>query len=491
VNDNKTSHWLDERARQAMAENGFEPNFPRDALNELEELMHSDGQATAAQTLTDLRDLLWSSIDNESSRDLDQIEYAEELENGDIRILIGIADVDHLVKQHSAIDRHAAKNTVTIYTPTEIFPMLPPEISTGLTSLNEGEDRTAIVIELVIKSNGDVPGNNVYRAIVRNHAKLDYESVGDWLDQIDPVPDKVSATPGLKEQILLQQKAAERLHKFRLEKGALEFESIESSPVIENGEVRSLKSIRPNSARKLIENFMIAANVEMAEFLDAHGFASIRRVVRTPEHWEGIREIADKLGVQLPHLPDARALSEFLVVRRQKDPLHFPDLSLSIIKLIGSGEYVVQQPGEQGDGHFGLGVRDYAHSTAPNRRYPDMVVQRLVKAAINGEPQPYTGDELSLIANHCNQQERGARKVERKLRKIVAATVMKRRVGESFDAVVTGVTNRGTFARILRPPVDGRIVRGEHGLRLGQKIDVKLLSADPKSGFIDFAARAE
>ena len=472
-----------------MGENGFEPNFPPDAIDELKKIESTDTRIESIPNVTDLRDLLWSSIDNESSRDLDQIEYAEQLDNGDIRILIGIADVDHLVIKDSAIDRHAAQNTVTIYTETEIFPMLPTELSTGLTSLNEDENRKAIVIELVIKANGDVPGNTVYRALVRNRAKLDYESIGDWLDEAGAIPEKIDSTPGLREQILLQQTAAQRLHKFRLEKGALEFESIESSAVIENGEVRDLKAVRSNSARKLIENFMIAANVEMAEFLDAHGFASIRRVVKTPEHWQGIREIAEKLGTRLPEEPDGRALGEFLVSQRQADPLHFPDLSLSIIKLIGSGEYVVQQPGEQGDGHFGLGVRDYAHSTAPNRRYPDIVVQRLVKAAISGEPQPYTIEELDGIAEHCNVQEKAARKVERKMRKIVAATVMKHRVGENFDAVVTGVTDRGTYARILRPPVDGRIIRGENGLKLGQKLDVKLISADPRTGFIDFAVR--
>jgi exoribonuclease-2 len=489
LNDNNISNWLDERARQTMVENGFEANFPSDVLDELTKLEASAGNASAESGITDLRDLLWSSIDNESSRDLDQIEYAEQLDNGDIRILVGIADVDHLVKKDSAIDRHAAQNTVTIYTETEIFPMLPTELSTGLTSLNEGEDRMAIVIELVVNANGDVPGNNVYRARVKNHAKLDYESIGDWLDKDAQMPEKIRSTPGLKEQILLQQTAAERLYKFRLEKGALEFESIESSAVIENGEVRDLKAVQTNSARKLIENFMIAANVEMAEFLDSHGFASIRRVVKTPEHWQGIREIAEKLGTRLPAEPDGRALAEFLSSQRRSDPLHFPDLSLSIIKLIGSGEYVVQQPGEHGDGHFGLGVRDYAHSTAPNRRYPDIVVQRLVKSAIAGNSQPYSTVELDAIADHCNQQEKGARKVERKMRKIVAATVMKHRVGESFDAVVTGVTDHGTYARILRPPVDGRIVRGENGLKLGQKLDVKLISADPRTGFIDFAAR--
>jgi exoribonuclease-2 len=472
-----------------MAQNGFEPNFPADAEAQLHQIEKANEGPKIGAEIQDLRELLWSSIDNASSRDLDQIEYAGQLDNGDIRILVGIADVDHLVAKNTPLDKHAAQNTVTIYTETEMFPMLPEELSTGLTSLNENEDRLAVIVELVVKSDGDVPGNNVFRAVVRNRAQLAYESMGQWLDENGPAPDKVASTPGLKEQILLQRSASERLHKFRLAKGALEFESIESSAVMENGQVKGIVSVTENSARKLIENFMVAANVEMAEFLENKGCPSLRRVVKTPLHWDGIRDIAEKLGSNLPEQPDARALGEFLIDQRQKDPVHFPDLSLSIIKLIGSGEYVVQRPGEDGDGHFGLGVRDYAHSTAPNRRYSDIVVQRLVKAAIAGEPPPYTVDELESIAQHCNDQERAARKVERKMRKVVAATVMKRHIGENFDAIVTGVTDHGTFARILRPPVDGMIVRGQQGLNVGQKVDVRLLSADPSSGFIDFAIK--
>jgi exoribonuclease-2 len=487
MNDNKTSNWLDERARETMAENGFEPNFPAEALAELASIESQQTKPDSGDGAEDLRGLLWSSIDNESSRDLDQIEFAEELDNGDIRILVAIADVDHLVKKNTALDLHAEKNTVSIYTPTEIFPMLPEQLSTGLTSLNEDEERLAIVVELVVKENGDVPGNNVFRGLVRNRAKLAYESLGAWLDDNGKEPEKLTSTPGLKEQIILQKKASERLHKFRMEKGALEFESIESSAVMENGEVRGIVSVKENSARKLIENFMVAANVEMAEFLEARGLASLRRVVKTPEHWDGIREIAQKYGVELPMEPEAKKLAQFLIDRHAADPLHFPDLSLAIIKLIGSGEYVVERPGDEGDGHFGLGVRDYAHSTAPNRRFPDIVVQRLVKAAMDDRPQPYSAEELETIAEHCNKQESAARKVERKMRKVVAATVMKRHIGESFDAIVTGVTDRGTFARILRPPVDGRIVRGDRGLRVGEKIGVKLLSAEPSKGFIDFA----
>ena len=486
MNDHINEAKLDARARQTMVDNGFTAVFPQEVLDQVGTLNKSQ-QTQTDSSIQDLRNLLWSSIDNESSRDLDQIEYAEQLENGDIRILVGIADVDEMVPKDSPIDKFAAQNTVTVYTESEIFPMLPTELSTDLTSLNENKDRLAIIVELVIKENGDVPGNNVYHGLVRNHAQLAYESVGAWLDENGPIPKKIADSPELKDQILLQQKAAERLHEFRKAKGALEFESIESSAVVVDGQIRDIKSVEPNSARKIIENFMVAANVEMAEFLDNHKSLSLRRVVKTPERWDRIREVAADFGETLPEQPDAQALAEFLDKRRAADPEHFPDLSLSIVKLIGAGEYIVQRPGEDGDGHFGLGVRDYAHSTAPNRRYPDIVVQRLVKAAISGEPAPYSEDELNAIAEHCNEQERAARKVERKMRKVVAATVMQNRVGQEFDAIVTGKTASGTFARILRPPVDGRIVKGEERVQVGEKIDVKLLSADPRNGFIDFA----
>ena len=365
--------------------------------------------------------------------------------------------------------------------------MLPEELSTDITSLNENEDRLAVVADMIVKKNGDVPESTFYRALVRNQAKLVYESVGDWLDNNGPMPEAIDRTPNLREQIELQKEAATRLHAYRQAKGALEFESIESEAIVENGEIKAIRSVVSNSARRLIENFMVAANVEMAEFLENHGSLSLRRVVRTPEHWNGIVKIAAEYGEQLPDKPDQPALAAFLEKRRNADPDHFPDLSLSIIKLIGSGEYVVQRQGEDAGGHFGLAVQDYAHSTAPNRRFTDIVVQRLVKAIIAGKPAPYTGDELDQIADHANTQEKAARKVERKMRKIVAASVMKRHVGESFDAIVTGVSDKGTYARILRPPVDGRVVRGEHGLNIGEKVRVKLIDADPNNGFIDFA----
>lgn len=474
---------FERQAEQAMIDNGFEPRCSGDVAEQLRQI------AAAADTSNarDMRDLLWSSIDNASSKDLDQIEWAEQLDNGDIRVLVGIADVDAVVHKDTPIDRHAAKNTVTVYTESQIFPMLPEELSTDLTSLKEGEDRLAIVADMTVKENGDVPESTFFRALVNNKAKLAYGDIGPWLDGKADVPPKVEAVQGLREQLELQQKAAVRLQAYREKKGALQFESIESSAVVENGEVKAIRSVEPNGARKLIENFMVAANVEMAEFLENNGALSLRRVVKTPERWGGIVKIAAGYGEHLPSEPDQPALAAFLNKRRGADPEHFPDLSLSIVKLIGAGEYVVQRQGEDAGGHFGLAVNDYAHSTAPNRRFTDIVVQRLVKSVIDKTPSPYTAEELDAIAEHANLQEKAARKVERKMRKIVAATVMQRHIGENFEAIVTGDNDVGTFARILRPPVDGRIVRGENSVDVGDKVRVKLLSANPHNGFIDFA----
>lgn len=487
MNDHQNSNWLTERAHRTMLENGFEPEFSAAVFEQLNQIS-KQGEPEPNPSVRDLRELLWSSIDNRSSRDLDQVEWAERLPNGDIRVLVGIADVDATVAKGSPIDDHAEQNTVTVYTETKIFPMLPEELSTDKTSLNEGVDRLAIVTDMTIKENGDVPESTFFRALVRNHGKFAYEEIGEWFDENGEMPEDLRQNSELKDQIVLQREAAKRLQAYRRTKGALEFESIESSAVVENGEVKGLVSVNPNSARKLIENFMVAANVEMAEFLEANGSVSLRRVVKVPQRWDGIRRIASEYGVNLPEAPDQPSLAAFLEKRRAADPLHFPDLSLSIVKLIGSGEYVVESPGEDSGGHFGLAVRDYAHSTAPNRRFTDIVVQRLVKAVISNQPSPYSVEELKSIAQHCNDQERAARKVERKMRKVVAATVMQRHIGENFDAIVTGVTASGTFARILRPPVDGRIEQGERGLNVGEKVSVRLISADPRTGFIDFAA---
>lgn len=487
MKDQGSTNWLTQRAHQTMLENGFEPEFSAAVWDQIKRIQAA-GEPSSDASIKDLRSLLWSSIDNASSRDLDQIEWAERLPNGDIQVLVGIADVDELVPKGSPIDIHAEQNTVTVYTESKVFPMLPEELSTGMSSLNEDADRLAVVADMTVKENGDVPESTFYRALVRNRGKLSYEKIGDWLDNGGEAPDDLQRLPELKDQIELQREAAKRLAAYRRTKGALEFESIESSAVVEDGEIKGLISVQPNSARKLIENFMVAANVEMAEFLEAKGSISLRRVVKTPQRWDGIVRIAADYGEHLPDVPDQPALAAFLDKRRAADPEHFPDLSLSIVKLIGSGEYVVERPGEDTGGHFGLAVKDYAHSTAPNRRFTDIVVQRLVKAVISEQPSPYSADDLEAIATHCNDQEKAARKVERKMRKIVAATVMRRHIGENFDAIVTGITPSGTFARILRPPVDGRIEQGEQGLNVGQKVNVRLLSADPNSGFIDFAA---
>jgi VacB/RNase II family 3'-5' exoribonuclease len=472
-------------AHQAMVHNGFVPDIPLSVLDELQSL---ETKANASDSsVRDLRSLMWSSIDDRKSRDLDQVEYAEKLTNGDIRVLVGIADVDASVPKGSAIDGHAAANSTSVYTGVRMFPMLPEELSTDQTSLIEGADRSSVVTEMIVAADGAVKSTDVYRALVHNYAKLSYEAVGAWLDDNGPIPTAIERVPRLEVQIRLQFEAAQHLRQMRREHGALELETIQASPVLDStGKVTDLSVTERNSARDLIENFMIAANVAMAQFLEAKGVVSLRRVVRTPERWPRIVEIAESLGAKLPSEPDSRALADFMARRKTADPAHFPDLSLSIVKLLGPGEYTVDRPGGSSEGHFGLAVSDYTHSTAPNRRYADLVTQRLVKAALGKEPSPYSETELNAIAAHCTEREDAARKVERKMRKVAAAVLMRDRIGEEFSAIVTGVTPKGTFARTLKPPVDGLVVRGEKGLRVGEKIQVRLLSAEPERGFIDF-----
>lgn len=477
---------LGDIAQNAMRENGFVIKNPPPVEAEVKAIEEARTLRQSGDA-RDLRALLWSSIDNESSRDLDQIEYAEKLPNGDIKLRVGIADVDAFAPKNSAIDDLAARNTITVYTEGDIFPMLPYELSTDATSLLPDVDRLAVVVEMTVCENGDVGDTDFYRALTRNYAKLTYETIGAWLDENAAEPPIFESVKGLREQIILQKEAAERLYKFRQKKGALEFETIESSAVKTGDKFVDLESVLPNTARLIIENFMIAANVETAEFLESKNVASIRRVVKTPARWRGICEIAGKYGTILPEIPDAPALSVFLEARRKADAIHFPDLSLSIIKLLGAGEYVVQTADEDSGGHFGLAVRDYAHSTAPNRRYADLIVQRLLKAAIEKVAPPYTIDELKEIAAHCNERESAARKVERLMRKIVAASVMQNKIGQTFKAIVTGITPSGTFARILRPPVDGRILKNEENLNVGEQIFVRLIDVDVEKGFIDFA----
>jgi len=475
-------------AHRAMIDNGFEPELPETAALEVQRVEHAGAASPTSSSIRDLRSLLWSSIDNMESRDLDQVEYAEALPGGDIRLMIGIADVDAFVPKGSAIDQHALHNTTSVYTGVRTFPMLPEQLSNDTTSLLENVDRAAVVIELVINPDGDVSTRDVYRAMVRNHAKLVYEQVGAWLENKAPAPQRVSEVEGLADQLRIQDEATNRLRALRQRAGALTLQTIEAKPVAqEDGRIVDLVATEHNRARDIIESFMVAANTQMAEFLEDAGWPSIRRVVRTPERWPRIREIAEGFGENLPAEPDSRALAAFLTRRRAADPLHFPDLSLSIVKLLGAGEYTVEGAGAEGEGHFGLAVNDYSHSTAPNRRYADLIMQRLLKALVARRPTPYTEAELRDIAERCTEREDAARKVERLMRKAAAAVLLGERIGETFDAIVTGASDKGTYVRLIKPPAEGRVMRGELGMDVGDKVRVKLISTEPERGFIDFA----
>lgn len=470
-------------ARQAMADRGLEPDFDDDVERQLAAIAGPANDRDSS--IRDLRDLAWCSIDNDDSRDLDQLTYAE-AHDGGIKILIAVADVDALVKLATPIDERARQNTTSVYTAAMVFPMLPERLSTDLTSLNEHEDRLAMVVEVAVRDDGAVGEGDVYRAYVRNHARLAYNGVAAWLDDEEEMPDRIGRVRGLEDTIRLQDRTADRLRKHRHELGALDLETIEARPVIRDGKVVDLRQEKRNNARMLIEDFMIAANGVTARYLERKGFPSIRRVVRSPERWDRIERIAEEAGERLPPDPDARALEEFLVRRRKADPLRFPDLSLAIVKAMGAGEYVLERAGEDSPGHFGLAVRDYTHSTAPNRRYPDLITHRLIKAALRGERSPYTDSELAALAAHCTAQEDAANKVERQVRKSAAACLLISRIGERFEGIVTGASSKGTWVRILRPPVEGKVVRGWEGLDIGDRIRVKLLSVDVEKGHIDF-----
>ncbi len=468
-------------ARQEMIHDGFQPDF---APGTDEQLAKIEAQGPQLAGLRPLQDLLWSSIDNETSRDLDQIEYAEQVEGG-TRVLVAIADVDSAVGMGTPIDEHAKSQTTTVYTAVRIFPMLPTQLSTGMTSLNEGADRAAIVIEFVVGPDGCVGASEVYGAMVRNKAQLAYESVGTWLEGTAAAPAKVSASPELQAQLKLQDEAACRLREQRHRLGALNFDRIETQAVMQNGVVRDVAARKKTRADLLIEDFMVAANEVMAKTLADHQAPSIRRVVKSPERWGRIVELASRYGEKLPDAPDSGALNQFLQKRRAADEVHYPDLSLSVMKLMGPGEYAVSKPGVD-QGHFGLAAHDYTHSTAPNRRFADLVTQRLIKAVFTKAASPYSEEELGGIAQNCTLKEDAARKVERAMDKRVAAVAFQNRVGQSFQAVVTGVTPKGTFVRVLNPPVEGRLMQGEQQVDVGDQIRVKLLHTDPQRGFIDF-----
>jgi len=400
---------------------------------------------------------------------------------------VAIADVDELVRPGGAVDAHARQNTTSVYTPAAIFPMLPERFSTDLTSLGFGEERHALVADLVVDAAGGVAESTVYRALVLNRAKLAYNAVAAWLEGEAPMPETLAAVPGLADDLRRQDEAAGRLRQSRLERGALDFQTIEARPIFDGNAVTALSEERDNRARNLIEDFMIAANSATARFLDAKGFPSIRRVVRSPERWDRLEALAAGYAMALPPEPDSRALADFLAARRAADPLRFPDLSLAVIKLLGAGEYVVDRPHQDGEGHFGLAVKDYTHSTAPNRRFPDLVTQRLIKAALAGAPVPYSGDELDRIATHCTDMEDEAHKVERLARKAAAALLLESQIGHAFDAIVTGASKKGTWVRLFKPPVEGRLERGFEGLDVGDRVRVRLVYTDARRGFIDFA----
>lgn len=474
-------------ARRILKAQGFEPDVDAPAEQQLARLSQP---APMPPGIRDLRDLPWSSIDNTESRDLDQVEVAERTSDGCIRLVVGIADVDALVPKGSPLDEHAFANCTSVYTGVEVFPMLPEKLSTGLTSLNEGEDRVAIAIETVVNGQGDVVSYDVYQAMLRNGAKLAYGEVGEWLGGGSP-PQKVAGDKVLTEQLTLQHEASQRLKAERLRNGALELDTIEATPVAKDGRIVDLAIVQKNAARDLIEDFMIASNLAIAKWLEAHGRSGIRRVVREPERWGRIVELAGRMGTTLPSEPDSLALAQFLVARRKADPERFPDLSLTIVKLMGPGIYALDLPGKDPGGHFGLAVHDYSHATAPNRRYADLVTQRLVKATLADTPAPYSNDELTTIAARCTEREDAENKVERTVRKTAAALLLHDRIGQSFDAIVTGATEHGTFVRTLHPPAEGMVVRNADGFDVGDRVRVKLVSTDPYKGYIDFEGQGE
>jgi len=477
---------LQDIAHQAMLERGFLPDFSSEVLAELEQTQSLAAVAGNSLTIQNKRDLLWASIDNDDSLDLDQLTVAQPLPAGKVKILVAIADVASSVRNNSSIDEHARHNTTSIYTAAEIFPMLPEKLSTDVTSLNLNEDRVAYVVEMVVGAGGSLENPKIYKAWVRNHAKLAYDSVAAWLENKADIPKEITAIHGLDENLRIQDRVAQSMKKLRHIHGALSLETIEAKPVFEGDQIRSLDIDEKNRAKEIIEDFMIAVNGITARYLAASGFPSIRRVVRTPKRWERIVEIAGEYDHQLPSDPNSKALEEFLIKQKAADSVRFPDLSLVMIKLLGGGEYIAESPGGNVPGHFGLAVKDYAHSTAPNRRYPDLLTQRLLHAALAGQSAPYSKDELDALAFHCTEAEDAAKKVERRVEKSAAALLLESRIGERFDSIVTGASEKGTWVRLLTIPVEGKLVEGFKGLDVGEPVRVQLIGTNVERGYIDF-----
>jgi VacB/RNase II family 3'-5' exoribonuclease len=468
-----------------MLQRGLEPDLSPDAIAETNSI--ANAAAASDPSLRDLRHLLWASIDNDDSLDLDQLTVAEQTAGSAVKILVAIADVDAIVKIGSPIDGHARTNTTSVYTAAEIFPMLPEKLSTDLTSLADAQERLSLVFEFEVGADGAVGNSDIYRAVVVNRAKLAYNSVAAWLDGTAPAPAPITKVPGLDQNLRLQDRVAQTMKTLRHRHGALTLETIEPRPVFDGDSLTDLQADHKNRATELIEDFMIGANGVVARYLELRGFPALRRVLRSPERWARIVDLARDEGGHLPPRPDSSALQEFLEQRRHADPVHFPDLSLSIVKLLGRGEYVLDFPGEPSAGHFGLAVNDYTHSTAPNRRFPDLITQRLLKAALSGARSPYSSDDLNDLAGHCTDQEDNASKVERQVRKSAAALLLESRVGERFDGIVTGASDKGTWVRIAHPAAEGRVMRGNRGFDVGDHVTVELIDTDVERGFVDFA----
>ena len=473
-------------ARTAIEQYGFDFSFGKTVIDEINALDPGKLLDTALDKVKDLRGLLWSSIDNAESLDLDQLEYCVRGTSGEIIVKVAIADVDLFVPKRSQTDIYAARNGTSVYAGIEVFPLFPNRLSTELTSLLPDLDHDALIIEFSVFSDGETTPGTIYRGFIRNKAKLVYEEIGSWLEGKAGVPASVARLPGLKEQLELQDEAAKLLSKFRIEQGALEFDTIEAKPVIRQEEVIALIIQEKNRARSIIENFMITATLTMSGFLRNAGIPMIQRVVRVPKNWQGIITVAAAYHETLSLQPDAKALAQFLHKRKIADPEMFPDLSLTIVKLLGPGEYVMLKPQADSVGHFGLAVMDYIHGTAPNRRYVDVIIQRLLKAVLDKQPCPYSQNELINCAALYTDRDKAAKKVERFMRKVAAAVLLSGQIGKSFDAIVTGASDKGTYVRIIAPPAEGRLMRGENGLVVGQKVGVRLIGVNPYKGQIDF-----
>jgi exoribonuclease II len=469
----------------AMNERGLLPEFSQQVIRQLVKITAAD-HADDAPDIFDLTKLLWCSIDNDDSLDLDQLTACEQLGNGKVKLLVAIADVDALVKKGTPIDDHARTNTTSVYTSARIFPMLPEKLCTDLTSLNPNEDRLAVVTEMVFNADASLAGSTVYRARVRNKAMLAYDAVSAWIDGEGPLPERAAKVLGMDAQLRTQDALAQKLRKRRRAEGSLEFETFQPRAQFDGEKVVDILQQVQNRGRQLIEEVMIATNGCTARYLAKHGGASLRRVVRSPERWLRIVGVAAEYGVTLPSEPSSIALEAFLAKRHKEDPLRFPDLSLVIVKLMGRGEYVVEVPGSTPIGHFGLAVRDYTHSTAPNRRFPDLITSRMLKARLANEAPPYSNTELGALAEHCTAQEDAAQKVERRMRKSEAALLLENRLGQYFDGVITGSSSYGVWVRVFSPPAEGKLAQSNVEHRVGDKVRVKLVYTNVERGFIDF-----